>query len=194
MSKPNPNGHINPLAAQTLYRFWSNETLLYVGISQSFLSRMDQHHAVKEWWPLVTNITLQHYPNRKLVEAAEKTAIQTEHPLHNLVHQPDWEQYSQHIKSIATGNVFFSKKFGNGKHEWIMPFLQAITPSPATLPATITDNITAMKYVQAWWVMSAYELAREAGYSCRACESMRITQAAIRMSKHGAAIIRKLEN
>jgi predicted GIY-YIG superfamily endonuclease len=86
MSKPSPSGNIRQFEPQVLYRFWQNETLLYIGISQSFLSRMDQHYSTKVWFKFITNITLEHFPTRYDVEQAEKQAIKREAPLFNLVH------------------------------------------------------------------------------------------------------------
>lgn len=86
MTKPSPSGIIRQFEPQVLYRFWQEETLLYIGISQSFLSRMDQHYSTKEWFKYITNITLEHFPTRFAVEQAEKSAIKKEAPLFNLVH------------------------------------------------------------------------------------------------------------
>jgi predicted GIY-YIG superfamily endonuclease len=86
MTKPSPSGLVNQFRQQTLYRFWQNDVLLYVGISQSFLSRMDQHDTTKQWFGYTTHITLEHHATRRLVETAEKNAIKTEQPIFNVVH------------------------------------------------------------------------------------------------------------
>lgn len=86
MTKPSPSSSIRQFEPQVLYRFWQDETLLYIGISQSFLSRMDQHETTKEWFKYLTHITVEHLPTRQAVERAEKDAIRKEAPIFNVVH------------------------------------------------------------------------------------------------------------
>ena len=199
MSKPSPRGNIKSNAPQTLYRFWNHKELLYVGISQSFLSRMDKHESTKNWWPKVTHITVTHYPNRKSVELAEKTAIRTEHPTYNLQHQPDWEQYNQHIKNIVTGAIKTSNKFDKGSHDLLYSIMALESESISKVLNNLmqSQQTTSVRFVQAYWVISSYkasksiEVAGRGLTSCRACESLLETEASIRMYKHGAAIMRK---
>jgi predicted GIY-YIG superfamily endonuclease len=72
---------------QTLYRFYDlDDHLLYVGISDDLGRRLDQHARGKTWWRDVAIVRVQHHPDRASVREAERLAIQTEHPLHNVVH------------------------------------------------------------------------------------------------------------
>ena len=72
---------------QALYRFWdASGVLLYVGISVNPTGRFDQHRGDKSWWHEIASITIQAYPDRPTVEAAEKAAIIAETPLYNIVH------------------------------------------------------------------------------------------------------------
>jgi len=48
--------------------------------------RFRQHAKTKWWWFQVARNTVEWYPNRTSAEAAEKVAIQTEHPVHNIAH------------------------------------------------------------------------------------------------------------
>lgn len=71
----------------TLYRLYARDgSLLYIGIADSATRRFSQHARQKVWWPEVANITLETHPNRQAAENAEREAIRSEHPLHNVVH------------------------------------------------------------------------------------------------------------
>lgn len=70
-----------------LYRLYDNQgTLLYIGISNSWQSRMAEHATTKEWWPEVSRSQIAHFPCRCLAAHAERNAIQTEAPRFNVVH------------------------------------------------------------------------------------------------------------
>ena len=73
----------------TLYRMWNAKgALLYVGISESAMSRFAQHAANKDWWGEVEKVTLEHFPNREFALVAELTAIQSENPRYNIAGRP----------------------------------------------------------------------------------------------------------
>jgi predicted GIY-YIG superfamily endonuclease len=71
-----------------MYRLYNADgTLLYVGISWSALSRITQHKTDKPWWTTVTRVDITTIPgDRAAAESAERHAIHTEQPLHNVVH------------------------------------------------------------------------------------------------------------
>lgn len=72
-----------------LYRFYgAGGTLLYVGITNSIPVRLKAHNKDKPWWLGVTNITVEHYPDRRAVLEAERRAIAAERPLYNGTHNP----------------------------------------------------------------------------------------------------------
>lgn len=82
------------MAACTLYRYFAADgSLLYVGITSSRHSRAVQHSTAAEWWPLTVRATLTHYPNRADAEAAEQSAIISEHPLYNLRYNEGADRY-----------------------------------------------------------------------------------------------------
>lgn len=71
---------------QTLYRMYDEAgALLYIGITQQQAGRFHQHSRDKSWWDEVTQIRVQHYPDRAAVEAAEMAAIAAECPRYNIV-------------------------------------------------------------------------------------------------------------
>jgi len=83
---PTPGGHVAQLA---LYRFYNDGgQLLYVGITNDPPRRMTQHSQDKKWWAQVRGMTVEWYPDRTSVLAAEKRAINVENPLHNVQHKP----------------------------------------------------------------------------------------------------------
>jgi predicted GIY-YIG superfamily endonuclease len=70
---------------QALYRFYNrSDELLYVGITCNIAGRLRQHRDDKDWWAEVSRIELEHFASRSQVLAAERRAIQTEHPKHNV--------------------------------------------------------------------------------------------------------------
>lgn len=71
----------------TLYRFFAGDgRLLYIGITVNAVTRWVNHAWSKTWWPDVTDCKIEHHPNRTTALAAEKIAIITERPLHNIQH------------------------------------------------------------------------------------------------------------
>lgn len=74
------------MSNQTLYRYWQEEKLLYIGISINAYSRAKQHQVTAKWWPEATHVTFEKFPNRGAVEQAEKDAIKNEKPLYNVMH------------------------------------------------------------------------------------------------------------
>lgn len=65
-----------------LYRLHGLEGLLYVGISTCPLTRVRTHLREQPWGPYVIGIQID-YPDD--AEEAERTAIWTEHPKHNII-------------------------------------------------------------------------------------------------------------
>lgn len=68
-----------------LYRFYGTDnTLLYIGQTQNPPGRMKQHAHEKSWWTEVGRIELQHYGSLPELVAAEREAITSEKPAHNI--------------------------------------------------------------------------------------------------------------
>lgn len=75
---------MNAHQAHALYRFYADDgTLLYVGITNNPGNRFNQHGADKPWWHEVRGITMELYPDRPSVLAAEARAIAVENPRYN---------------------------------------------------------------------------------------------------------------
>lgn len=70
-----------------LYRFLDADgVLLYVGITKNPPARFAQHEREKRWWSQIADIKLQHFASRRELLEAERIAIQSESPLHNIQH------------------------------------------------------------------------------------------------------------
>jgi hypothetical protein len=67
-----------------LYRFWSADVLLYVGITVDPGNRWRAHMGEKPWWTQVDKITLESFPTRRDALMAETIAIRHESPLYNI--------------------------------------------------------------------------------------------------------------
>lgn len=71
--------------SQTLYRFWSDETLLYVGISNGPIARLHSHSKTSRWFEEATHVTFERHETREQVQEAERIAIRDESPKYNIV-------------------------------------------------------------------------------------------------------------
>jgi hypothetical protein len=72
-----------------LYRHWDKDgRLLYVGISLSATQRLAAHMHGSHWSDSIASVTIDRYPDRMAALHAEREAIETEGPLHNLMHNP----------------------------------------------------------------------------------------------------------
>ena len=69
----------------TLYRFFdSSDALLYIGRTVNPGRRMEKHRDTQPWWSEVTRITMEQQPDLSTLCAAERQAIESEKPLHNV--------------------------------------------------------------------------------------------------------------
>lgn len=70
----------------SLYRLYDKSgVLLYVGVAQSLLTRMNQHRLNARWFRDVVRVDVQHFDHRGDALAAETEAIETEKPKYNVV-------------------------------------------------------------------------------------------------------------
>lgn len=73
-----------------LYRHFSADgTLLYVGISMSALIRLSQHKVHSAWFDNIRSVTIELFDSRKDGLEAERRAIETELPKHNIIYKKD---------------------------------------------------------------------------------------------------------
>lgn len=70
-----------------LYRFYgANGALLYVGMTADPGARWKTHSKGKSWWHNVAQVRVEHFLDRTSAEVAERRAIRSEHPRHNVQH------------------------------------------------------------------------------------------------------------
>lgn len=75
------------MAKTNLYRFFDSDgSLLYIGISLSVVQRLQGHLREKQWIPETGSLTWVTYETREAAEEAERFAIKTERPPHNVIH------------------------------------------------------------------------------------------------------------
>lgn len=79
---------VNPRPVEHLYRLRDTaSTLLYVGITNNWPSRMKQHQGDKPWWHEVAAVELVAViGTRTQLEAIERAVIKTEEPVYNVRH------------------------------------------------------------------------------------------------------------
>ena len=71
----------------TLYRAYDSDgILLYIGQSISALTRTGHHAKYASWFRYCYSLTFQRYADKEVLAIAEKTAIEKEKPVFNVVH------------------------------------------------------------------------------------------------------------
>ena len=85
----------------TLYRhFNADGVLLYVGISLSALYRLSQHADHSEWYNEISKVEMEHFCDRPSAMVAERKAVISEGPLHNIHHKkkPNKTRYQEYVE------------------------------------------------------------------------------------------------
>jgi hypothetical protein len=69
-----------------LYRHYDADgVLLYVGISLNSIARLRTHKHSASWFSKIQRIEIEHFPDLRTAQQAEKTAISVECPKHNVM-------------------------------------------------------------------------------------------------------------
>lgn len=85
-----------------LYRhFNASGDLLYVGVSLSTVARLKQHRTNSNWFELIDRITIERFKSRDQALEAERKAIETETPLHNIMFNKVVPLHQQKIRTRA---------------------------------------------------------------------------------------------
>ena len=75
-----------------VYRYYdSADRLLYIGSTYSFSTRAAAHERDATWWPDVTAVKLERFPDQLSSLSAEIYGIKTEGPIHNKAHVVAYE-------------------------------------------------------------------------------------------------------
>lgn len=92
-ARPQRRSRPLPPGATQLYRhFDAGGQLLYIGISLGALDRLRQHAQKSPWIASIVRVEIVTFPTRAEAESAERDAIKTERPLHNIVHRVEGSQ------------------------------------------------------------------------------------------------------
>ena len=74
----------NGAAGIFVYRCFAGDgRLLYIGFTAQLGTRMAGHKRSSPWWPEVAKVTRQEFTSEPAALAAERLAIQSEHPAYN---------------------------------------------------------------------------------------------------------------
>lgn len=87
----------------TLYRFFDKDgVLLYVGITSRGVERVREHAASKSWWDAVANATFEHFEKHDDLLEAERNAVFSGKPQHNINLVEETECRSGHHPRYAS--------------------------------------------------------------------------------------------
>lgn len=85
-----------------LYRhFDSDGALLYVGISLSAIRRLCEHRQ-SPWTDNIANVTVEKFNSLEAAREAERAAIRTEKPRHNIAMANDIPDNVTHVRALAS--------------------------------------------------------------------------------------------
>lgn len=75
------------MEATSVYRYFDCVgRLVYVGVTKRGVQRAHEHAKTKDWWPLVTGSTVEHFATREEALEREAELIQRHRPLANIQH------------------------------------------------------------------------------------------------------------
>lgn len=79
-------GLYNRDSRTAVYRFFDAEdVLLYVGMTGNMIERLEGHDYEKAWRTSIDHVTVTWHPTRADAHGAEREAIRSENPLHNVI-------------------------------------------------------------------------------------------------------------
>ncbi len=121
-----------------LYRHFANDgALLYVGVSLSWPARTKAHSRNAQWFNQVARVEIEHFPTRDEALEAERAAIKSEHPKHNIMHNRAVPEVPPHGSSRRPWNA----------GSWVDPIFEVVKgPDAVVGPALIyrDDMISLM--------------------------------------------------
>lgn len=96
-------------AATSLYRHFSRDgALLYVGISLRPLRRLGEHGDSK-WFDEIAKVEMERFPTRLHALTAEREAIISERPIHNVIHNRPKRRREVTVSKKASDLVGFAE-------------------------------------------------------------------------------------
>lgn len=108
-----------------LYRhFDAGGALLYVGISLNAIARLGQHRLTASWFESIARIELEWFATREAAADAERVAIQTERPIHNIIHVGIPDELRRMLRAIGKEHMV-------GPDGLLLPEYASLTPEEA---------------------------------------------------------------
>lgn len=151
---------------QYLYRAYDgDDTLLYVGVSGKWSERLHSHEKNSEWMEQTDYVTIQRFPDRDSVLAAERLAITKEGPLFNKDHNVAYEKAMDHVQKLK-----FWLYYETPTDELHAKLLRAMRRDLIEdFPLDYSRKQT--RYMM-WLFEQFYPHAKADGFDCRNCEAI----------------------
>lgn len=145
---------------EVLYRFFDSQgTLLYVGISRDWISRLGQHQKRADFFSAVAGMTLERFPDRESVVAAELTAIEKENPLFNRADNPNYRTWQTHFREVL--DMCSGKRKVDDTHAELVRMLLK--------GAGDADNFGTGRWLSQHFPPEWYEQNRRNDFGCELC-------------------------
>jgi hypothetical protein len=148
---------------EVLYRFFDSQgTLLYVGISRDWISRLGQHQKRSDFFSAVAGMTVERFPDRESVVAAELKAIESENPLFNRADNPNYRTWQTHFREVLDMCVKKRKVDDTHRH-----LVESLTEFSEEFDNFGTGRWLAQQFPAEWYYHS-----RRYGHDCNLCEKL----------------------
>lgn len=161
-----------------MYRHWDADgRLLYVGISLSAISRLAQHSASSHWSGDIARVTIENFETREAALAAERVAVQSENPLHNImlrkpddvktekVKQMHWVSRLNLAQTIAGFDPLYLVQDAASKCGVTQSIMRLMFAAAGVEPFTLPEDPRKQvrEYVTGWQLMFTLECAEANG-------------------------------
>jgi hypothetical protein len=116
-------------AGTSLYRLYdANGQLLYVGVTDGPVPDRLAAHRRTVWWAQVDSFAVDHHPTRQKALDAERLAIRTEQPLHNIrsVTSDDIREMQQERGRVAQQGYQIRMRVLNARLSAGVPYAEAV--------------------------------------------------------------------
>lgn len=147
---------------ECLYRFFDeNGTLLYVGITKDWPNRLKAHYKA-DFYSAVQTMTLERYPDRESVAAAEIKAIEQENPIYNRLDNPNYRTWQTHFRQLIDWAK--GKEKPDQNHKYV---IEKLLLGAGPLEDRFTGRWIARHYPPEW-----YEAVNSGLLDCDLCDDL----------------------
>ncbi len=149
---------------EVLYRFFDSEgTLLYVGISNDWISRLRHHEQHSDFFSAVSDMTFERYPDRPAVVAAELMAITTEDPLFNRAGNPNYQTWQTHFRELL--GMCVDRRKRDNKHRHLIE--EMVGDEPEEEEGFPSAKWFSNGFLSTWWHLVEYY-----DFDCELCSEV----------------------